>query len=232
MLLEAFSVEIFFKAFLRVFPIFLIFKTPDDVGFTFYSKLFLTLILSLTLYGRLLQDGAEASFYHFDFLIGLSVGAVLCLFFSASLKFSYFFSENFQVTDDSTWKNLLDSFVFIVLILFLAHLKIERSLLNILAGVGNTEILSQKFLSFDFWNKFLRDVCFLGLKVAGFGLIFVLSKKFFDEIYVRIGGEEMRLVFSLSFFAILLILSPILMPSLGQFLTSILSSFWKSWMGF
>jgi hypothetical protein len=229
MLLEAFSFEIFLKALLRVFPVFLILKTPENIILSFYSKLFLSLILSLSLYARLLTDGAEASLYQLDLMIGISVGVIVCLFFSSALKLSYFFSKGFEVNEDDSWKNVLDSFMFIVLILFLVHLRIERSLLNILSVSLSGDSLARKFLSFDFWNKFMTDVCFLGLKVSSFGLIFVLSKKSFDEIYLRIGGEGMRLVFS--FFILLLILSPFLIPSLARFFSNILSSFWKLWMG-
>jgi hypothetical protein len=231
MLLEAFSFEIFLKALLRVFPVFLIVKTPENIILSFYSKLFLSLILSLSLYARLLTDGAEASLYQLDLMIGISVGVIVCLFFSSALKLSYFFSKGFEVNEDDSWKNVLDSFMFIVLILFLVHLRIERSLLNILSVSLSGDSLHRKFLSFDFWNKFMTDVCFLGLKVSSFGLIFVLSKKSFDEIYLRIGGEGIRLVFSFSFFILLLILSPFLIPSLARFFSSILSSFWKLWMG-
>jgi hypothetical protein len=231
MLLEAFSFEIFLKALLRVFPVFLILKTPENIILSFYSKLFLSLILSLSLYARLLTDGAEASLYQLDLMIGISVGVIVCLFFSSALKLSYFFSKGFEVNEDDSWKNVLDSFMFIVLILFLVHLRIERSLLNILSVSLSGDSLARKFLSFDFWNKFMTDVCFLGLKVSSFGLIFVLSKKSFDEIYLRIGGEGMRLVFSFSFFILLLILSPFLIPSLARFFSNILSSFWKLWMG-
>lgn len=231
MLLEAFSFEIFLKALLRVFPVFLIVKTPENIILSFYSKLFLSLILSLSLYARLLTDGAEASLYQLDLMIGISVGVIVCLFFSSALKLSYFFSKGFEVNEDDSWKNVLDSFMFIVLILFLVHLRIERSLLNILSVSLSSDSLHRKFLSFDFWNKFMTDVCFLGLKVSSFGLIFVLSKKSFDEIYLRIGGEGMRLVFSFSFFILLLILSPFLIPSLARFFSNILSSFWKLWMG-
>ncbi len=217
MLLEAFSFEIFLKALLRVFPVFLIVKTPENIILSFYSKLFLSLILSLSLYARLLTDGAEASLYQLDLMIGISVGVIVCLFFSSALKLSYFFSKGFEVNEDDSWKNVLDSFMFIVLILFLVHLRIERSLLNILSVSLSSDSLHRKFLSFDFWNKFMTDVCFLGLKVSSFGLIFVLSKKSFDEIYLRIGGEGMRLVFSFSFFILLLILSPFLIPSLARF---------------
>ena len=210
MILEAFSFEIFIKAFLRIFPIFLIIKTPEGIVFSLYSKIFLTFILSLALYGRLLVEGTEASLYHLDLLMGLCVGSIVCLFFSASLKFSYFFSKGFQVTEYNSWKILLDSFAFIVLVLFCSHLKIERSLLNILALGVRPENFTQKIMAFDFWSKFLTDVCFLGLKVSSFGFIFVMSKKFFDEVYIRIGGEEMRLVFSLSFFTLLLVFMPFL----------------------
>jgi hypothetical protein len=231
MLIEGFSEAIFFKAILRIFPSFILLKTPEEIRLTFYQKGFLTILLSIILYGRLINENVEPSFFQFDFLYGSVVGLILSFFFSASMRFSYFFEKAFQVSSENSWKSLLDTFGFIVIILFLAHLRIEKSLLNLLVSVNIEGSFTNKFLSIQFWSKFLTDVSLLALKVSGFGLIFVLSKKSFDEIYLRIGGEGMRVIFSLSFFSVLLILTPFLIPSFVNFFSSILSSFWKAWIG-
>jgi hypothetical protein len=69
----------------------------------------------------------------------------------------------------------------------------------ILVSVKVDQSFFQRFISADFWSRFMSDVCVLGLKVSGFGLVFVLSKRLFEEIYLRIGGEGIRIVFSFSF---------------------------------
>lgn len=231
MVLESFSVEIFLKAILRVFPALLLLKTPEEINISFYTKFFLSLVLSISLYSRLMNDQVEATHYFYDFIIGLAVAIFLSLFFSAALNFSYFFSKAYETSSNDSWKSLLDAFAFIVLVLFLAHLKIERSILNILVSANVDENFFSRVLSVDFMSKFLKEVCILGLKVSGFGFVFVLSKKLFDEIYLRIGGESMRIVFTFLFFVLLLSVSPLLIPSVGHFFVGVLSNFWKVWMG-
>jgi hypothetical protein len=229
---EGVSLELFLKALFRILPSFLLIRTPEEIKVPFTARVFLSFTLSLILSERLIQEGVPASLYHFDLFLGTAVGVIIALFFSASMQFSFFLKKDFDGSLSDTWKLLLDSFSFIVLLLFLIHLRLERSLLNLLVSVKVDQSFFNKFISADFWSRFMSDVSVLALKVSGFGLVFVLSKRFFEEIYLRIGGEAMRIVFSLSFFMLLLIVSPLLLPSLGHRLSEILSSFWKTWMGF
>jgi flagellar biosynthesis protein FliR len=232
MFIETFSVEIFLKALLRVFPFFLFFKTPEEIKIGFYAKVFLALALSVPIYARLVNENVEPRHFFLDFLMGLGFATFLSLFFSATLNLTYFFSKTYDVAKCDSWKSILDIFSFILLILFLAHLKIERSILNLLVATDIDDRFFSKLLSIDYWGNFLKHVSLLGLKVSGLGFVFVLSKKTFDEIYMRIGGESMRIVFSFAFFILLLAMSPLIIPSAGIFLISILSSFWKVWFGF
>lgn len=229
--MEALSVVLLFKAFLRVAPTFIFLKTPLNVPILF--RLIFSLPLSLILSERLAEnylsvESANVAFA--DLFIGISVGLFISLFFSAAMKVSTFFINEEDSTEDSEnpWRQIVDSFLFIFIIMAFMALKLEKNLLEVLAI---EQIPTQRLSDPNLWMTFLTDVSWLALKVSSFGFVFSLTKALFEEIYRRLGGESMRIVFSICTWLSLLIMSPFLIPSFASFISGEMSEFWKKWLG-
>ncbi len=224
------SLLLLLKAFLRIFPVLLMLKTP--VVIPVLVRLLFALPLSLILSQRLGQEyvGAVAPVGIEDALLGLAIGAFISLFFSAAMKASLFFApvEVHEDNEEGPWRQVMDSFFFIFLMIIFMALKLERSLLEVLAA---TAFDGQKFLNLDVWSELLTALTWLALKMSSFGFLLVLTQKLFEEIYRRLGGESLRLVFSVCTWLALLMVSPLLIPSFSNFVGRELADFWKAWMG-
>jgi len=229
--MESLSVVLLFKAFLRVAPTFILLKTPLNIPVLF--KLVFSLPLALILSQRLSENYAnvaDANIVFADLLIGVSVGLFITLFFSAAMKVSTFFINEEDSSEDSEnpWRQIVDSFLFIFIIMAFMALKLEKNLIEVLAI---EQIPTQRLSDTSLWLSFLTDVSWLALKVSSFGFLFSLTKGLFEEIYRRLGGESMRIIFSICTWLTLIIMSPFLIPSFASFISGELSEFWKKWLG-
>jgi hypothetical protein len=211
-------------------PTALLFKSPVELGVL--PRLSFSIPLALILSQRLADNhaGAVVEWGHVDFLIGLGVGIFIALFMSAATKASVFFAP---ISDDSEnsedpWRKIIDSFFFIFLMLLFMAMNLERNLLEVLATEG---IPVKQLGNSDIWAKALTDLSWLALKVSSFGFIFALTKTLFEEVYRRIGGESLKLIFSVCTWLVLLVMSPFLIPSFSSFVSSEMAELWKKWMG-
>lgn len=221
---------LFLKAFLRVSPLFIFLKMPLKLHFPFAAKLFYALPLSLIVYGTLAPDSTPSLQ---DLLLGVAVGAFICLFLTAAMKLSLYFSpltETHENEEPGPWRDILDA-VFLVFILFLfMALHLERDFLNIL-GTSNEKLINEKVFSMNTWSTLMTDLTWLALKLSSFGFLLVLLQQLFGEVYRRIGGEPLRIVFSFCAWIAIVVMSPLLLPTLAHFLSQELSEFWRRWVG-
>ena len=134
-----------------------------------------------------------------------------------------------ESAEHNPWREIVDSFTFIFLIILFMALRIERSLLEVLALTSRSP--KEKILSLEIWGQLLTDLSWLALKVSSLGFLLVLSQRLFEEVYRKLGGESLKIVFSLCTWIALLLMSPLLIPSFGSFLGSELAEFWKKWLG-
>lgn len=229
--MEGLNLTLLLKAFLRVAPMILLIRTPLSIPFSL--RFLFSLPLSLVLMQRLAENYLEvqsASVGALDLLLGLGVGVFISLFFAASMKLSIFFVQPNEELEEvsNPWRELMDSFFFIFAITLFMSLKLERNFIEILAV---ETIPSGGFLNTTLWATVLTDVTWLALKVSSFGFLFSLTKGLFEEVYRRLGGESLRIVFSVCTWLLLLVMSPFLIPSFASFVTGEMSEFWKRWLG-
>lgn len=225
--METLSVSLLFKAFLRVLPVALLFKVPLEVSVL--GRILFSVPLTLILSQRLAQNQLSAmpeSWGAEDLLIGLAVGVFLNLFLSAAMKASLFFSKDQD--EEDPWRKVIDSFLFIFILMLFMALNLERSVIEVLA-VDSASATRVKGI--EFWSLLLTDISWLALKVSSFGLVFVLTKSLFEEIYFRIGGESLKLIFSICTWVLLLVMSPFIIPSFADFVSTEMSELWRKWMG-
>jgi hypothetical protein len=232
-LMTELSAPLFAKAILRVAPLFLMIKVPADVNFPFAFRLLPSIALATILAMRFQAEGElQSTGYFFDFGVGLSMAIIISLFFAAAMHATKFFRDEHTDEEESTpWKQVLDAFCFIVITLLLLSLRLERTILELLGSIKSSDSISANLQNIDTWTKLLKEVTILGLKVSSFSFILVFTKAMFSEIYRRLGGEGLKLVFSFSFWIIFLAMSPLLIPAFGGFLSEQLSGFWKAWIG-
>lgn len=226
--------DLFIKSLLRVVPLFLMIKLPSSITFPPSFRVLPALAMTVLLTTRFEADGEVAGGdFLFDISIGVAVAVIVSLFFSAAMQATKFLRPENELEDEDggPWKEVLDSFTFIILCLLLMSLRVERSLLELLATLKNSSSLGTNLNSVDTWSRLMTQVMVLGIKVSSFGFVLILTKSLFSEIYRRLGGESLRLVFSLSFWIMLLVMSPMVIPAYGKFLNEQLSGFWKSWLG-
>lgn len=230
--MESLSLSLLLKAFLRVVPTALFFKTPVEIGLL--PRISFAIPLSLILSQRLAQShgshGSSVEWGYIDLLIGLGVGLFVSLFLSAASKASVFFahvSEETENTEDP-WRKIMDSFFFIFLMLLFMAMNLERNLLEVWA-TDNVPV--KQFNNPDLWARALTDLSWLALKVSSFGFLFALTKNLFEEVYRRLGGESLKIIFSVCTWIILLVMSPFLIPSFSKFLSLEMAELWKKWMG-
>ena len=218
------------KSLLRVVPLFLLVKIPAKIEVPLLFKLLPALTLSLILTLRFQADGeVPGGSYVLDGLVGLAIAVVVALFLAAAMQATKFLREaDDECEETDPWRQVLDSFMFIVLGLLFFTLRIERNILELLATVKIAG--GSQFSNPDTWTKLLKELFVLGLKVSSFGFVLAFTKALFSEIYRRLGGESLKIVFSLSFWILLLILSPIIVPAFGGFLSAQLSGFWRTWL--
>ena len=221
---------LFLKAFLRVSPLFLFINMPLKLHFPVALKLFCALPLSLIVYGTLAPEATPSLQ---DLLLGVAVGAFVCLFLTSAMKLSLYFSplsETHEDEEPGPWRDILDA-VFLIFILFLfMALHLERNLLAVL-GTSHETLINEKIFSMNNWSSLMTDLTWLALKLSSFGFLFVLLQQLFGEVYRRIGGEPLRIVFSLCAWIAIVVMSPLLLPTLAHFLNQELSEFWQRWMG-
>lgn len=229
--MEALNLVLLAKAFLRVVPTFLFLNTPLSIPVMF--KILFSLPLSLILSQRLSENYvtiSEASLSYGDLFVGIVVGLFISLFFSAAMKISTFFlnEEGGAEESENPWRQITDSFFFIFVVMMFMALKLEKNIIELLAV---EKLPKQLFNDSTAWAAFLTDVSWLALKVASFGFVFSLTKGLFEEIYRRLGGESLRIVFSVCAWLSLIIMSPFLIPGFTRFLSGEMSDFWKKWLG-
>ncbi|MEZ4814832.1 MAG: hypothetical protein R3A80_06445 [Bdellovibrionota bacterium] len=229
--MEALNLTLLLKAFLRVAPMVLLIRTPLSIPLSL--RFLFSLPLALVLMQRLSENYMEvqsATVGVLDLLLGLGVGVFMSLFFAASMKLSLFFVQPNEELEEisNPWRELMDSFFFIFAITLFMSLKLERNFIEILA----VETLpAGSFMNTTLWSTVLTDVSWLALKVSSFGFLFSLTKGLFEEVYRRLGGESLRIVFSVCTWLMLLVMSPFLIPSFSSFISGEMSEFWKKWLG-
>jgi hypothetical protein len=229
--MEELSVVLLLKAFLRVAPTFIFLSLPMNVPLILRAVF--SMPLALILSQRLAQNYVtlnEASISFADVLVGVTVGVFISVFFSASMKVSMFFvnHDDFEEESESPWRKIVDSFLFISIIMLFMALKLEKNVIEVLAI---EKVPAHDDGPFVLWAAFLTDVSWLALKVSSFGFVFSLTKSLFEEIYRRLGGESLRIVFSVCAWVSLLIMAPFLIPSFASFLSGEMSEFWNKWLG-
>ena len=232
--LTALSFPLLLKAFLRVAPLGFFLKLPTNLQFPILFRLLPVVTFSIILAIRFQNDGqAPEPQYFFDLAFGIAIALVCSLFFSASMQVTKFFHFNGDADEGEgfePWRDVLESFTFVVLLILIMSLHLERSFLELLGTVNSNSKLVAKFGSSDLWTHLLREITWLGLKISSFSFVLVFTKALFEEIYRRLGGETLQVIFSLSFWLILLVMSPLFAPLLGAFVSEQLSTFWRTWM--
>jgi hypothetical protein len=219
------------KAFLRVAPAFIMLRFPVGLTLPMLMRLFISFPIALILSVRLSHSSLSAVPGPEDLVLGLCIGAFTSLFFSSAMKVSLFFAPVREGTDndESPWRQVVDSFFFIFLLIVFMALRIERSLLEVLALSAKAP--QERLFSIQIWSQLFNDLSWLALKMSSFGLVLVLTQKLFEEIYRKLGGESLKLVFSVCTWIALLVISPLLIPSFGDFVGHELAEFWKRWLG-
>lgn len=224
--MEALSIGFLLKALLRVGPSFAMMQ--GSFGVPLYVRLLFSLPLALILSQRLQQDGV-ATITPDDLLLGMGIGAFLALFFAASMKVSLFFAPvGGDEAEESPWRKVIDSFFFIFILMIFMALKLERNLLELLAMPSAS---LRRMANLEVWSHLLTDLTWLAIKMSSFGFLLMLTKTLFEEIYRRLGGESLRLVFSCCLWLALIVMSPLLFPSFSDFVSAELSQFWRKWLG-
>jgi hypothetical protein len=237
MLLGVDEASLLFRSALRIFPVFLIIKLPEGFSIPLAFKAFMAFALSLVLSQKMNQGLVEFSTADLwvDLFMGICIGLFIALVLSASAKAAYFFflpKNNSEESEQEKDAEIFEVLAFVLVACFAFLLKIEKSLLTLLAKI-DLEFLSLKnFFSFEAWSLLLTDVMLLSLKFTSLGFFLVFSKLLMAEFYKRIGGEPLSVLFTASFWILLLVLSPMIIPSYGDFVGRELSSFWSKWMGF
>ena len=212
-------------------------QIPAQIKVPSYMRLFISLPIALILSERLSTEYAsqKVTIGMEDLLLGLGIGAFVSLFFSTAMKISLFFApignceESIVENENDPWRQIVDSFFFLFLIVVFMALRIERNLLEVLTLT--IKIPKEKLFSLEIWGVLLTDLSWLALKMSSFGFVLVLTQKMFEEVYRRLGGESLKIVFSVCSWLAILVMAPVIIPSFGAFIGKEIAEFWKHWLG-
>ncbi len=221
------------RAFTRVIPLFIILKLPFDLKMSVSLRILVAASLSMIVAERIKEgSGSFAQMWAWDLVFGFIISLMLALFFHASMQATtlLLIDEN-EGEANLEQKEVLQAFWCAILLFIFISFKVDHSLINVLGSLQFSKLIQTNAFEFSFWSKVLSDMANLSMKVAAFGFALTLSKKLLEDFFSKLGGDNLRIAFSLFFWMSLILFAPLIFPSFSRGISNSLSIVWGSWFG-